>query len=88
MRLVAVKSEQNFNKTLRQLYHICEQHGLYVPSLTDFDGNCLFNSLSYHNIGESVEDFRKGLAFIMYLFKDYKEMVPGDELTLSEKFDI
>lgn len=82
-----VKIEKRMNNMLKGLYEQCIKKGnLYIPELTDLDGNCLFASLVYHKIAASVSDLRQNLALIMYIYKDYKNFIPCTELTLQEMF--
>jgi len=82
-----VKVEKKMNNMLKGLYEQCIKKGnLYVPELTDLDGDCLFASLVYHKIASSVEELRKSLALVMYFYKDYKDFIPGTDLTLHEMF--
>ena len=81
------RSENYMNKDMNRLYNICEKDGLYIPLLTDLDGNCLFQSLNYFGIGDSVEELREAIAHLMYVLKDYKNLLPGVDLTLQEMHD-
>ncbi len=56
--------------------------------LTKLVGDCMFESLIYHGIGRSVESLRKGIAFIMYIYKDYKNFFLTQETPLSELFSM
>lgn len=82
------KSEKHMNKMMANLYkHLSEKpKKYYVPCLTNLDGNCLFEALNYYKIGNSVEELRTMLSMIFYIFKDYKNFLPGMETTLSELF--
>ena len=80
------KAEKYMNAMMRDLYCQCLQKNYYVPVLTNLDGNCLFESLVYHKIGNSVQELRSMLSMIFYIFQDYKNFLPGVELTLSELF--
>jgi hypothetical protein len=81
-----VKAEKYINVHLQQLYDHCEKQNLYVPLLTELDGNCLFESLVYYNISNSTEELRKSLAYLMFVFKDCKNFLPGVDVTLKEMF--
>ncbi len=76
-----------FNRSMRVLYKACAENNMFVPYLTKLNGNCLYDSLSYHNIGSSDNAFRKGLAFIMYMFRNYKDLLPDNEDNLLEWFN-
>lgn len=80
-----VSSEKHMNEMLHELYKKCKTENLYVPRLTNLIGDCMFESLLYHKIGEDVESLRKGLAIILNIFKDKKDFLPNG-LTFSEMF--
>ena len=80
------KSEEQLNYMLHDLHKKCYHKHYYVPLLTDTDGNCLFESLVYHKVGDSIEELRLVLSMIFYIFQDYKNFLPGVEETLAELF--
>lgn len=80
--------EIHMNEMIDELYKQCEIKKIcYIPMLTNLDGNCLFESLIYYKLCDNVMDFRKSLSFIMYIYKDYKNFLPGIDMTLGELFD-
>lgn len=81
-----VKTEKKFNEYIVQLHNIAKSKGLYIPYLTGLYGNCMFESLTHHKIFESDDEFRKNLSFLMYIFKDYKNLFPNQESSISELF--
>lgn len=83
----SVVLEKEFNDKMDELYSVSEKKGLYVPELTDLHGDCMFESLNYHGIGNNVHDLRNSLATIMYLYQDYKNFFPTQETTLKELFE-
>lgn len=95
-----VQGDNRMNRYMSDLYQQCQNKNMYVPLLTNQYGNCLFESLMYHgignnqgiqdfkNIGDRVKAFRKSLACFMYLYRDYKNFFPTQELTLTELFDM
>lgn len=85
--LEGYRAEKYMNQMLDDLYRQCIKKKIYyVPLLTSLDGNCLFESLLYHKIGSSVEQLRRTLALIMYLYKSYKGFFPNREESLEEMF--
>lgn len=82
-----VKYTVETNNKLNNLYTNCDKHGYYVPFLTKLNGDCIFESLSYLGYG-NAEDIRKGIANIMYLYKDYKNFIEGSDDTLLNMFNI
>ena len=84
--LQSVRVETKMNDDLKLLHNKCEVLNYHIPKLKEWDGNCMFESLNYHNIGDSVSSLREGLAFIMYQFKDYENFFPDQKESLSELF--
>lgn len=85
--LEGYRAEKYMNQMLDDLYAQClKKKNYYVPLLSSLDGNCLFESLLYHKIGSSVEQLRRTLALIMYLYKSYKGFFPNREESLEELF--
>lgn len=83
------RSEKYINESMNQLYKQCINKGnICVPVLTDLDGNCLFQSLIYHGIGKNIENIRIILSLIMYIYKDYKTFLPGNDNTLYDIFNL
>ena len=83
--LDGLRSETSSNLHMKKLYKKCKKRGFYVPLLSKSNGNCMFESLNYHNIGNSIESLRKGLAMILYIFKDYENFL-GSDITLKDQF--
>lgn len=81
-----VKSEYKFNKKLKCIYDKAQADNLYIPYLTNMHGNCIFESLKCYDIFEDIDVFRKGLAVMMLMFKNVKNFIPNQELSLSELF--
>jgi hypothetical protein len=80
------KAEKQLNYMLHDLHNNCHSKNYYVPLLTDSTGDCLFESLVYHNIGGSIEELRLMLSMVFYIFQNYKNFLPGVEETLLELF--
>lgn len=82
------RAEKYMNHMMDGLFEQCTKKQIYfVPMLTSLDGNCLFESLIYHQIGSSVIQLRRSLSLIMYMYKSYKGFLPNNELSLEELFD-
>lgn len=81
------RAEKHMNDMMTGLYTQCltKQH-LYVPMLTSMDGNCMFESLVYHGIAESVEQLRTTLSLIMYIYKNYNGFLPGTDVSFEDMF--
>ena len=81
------RAERHMNEMMVGLYDQClKKKQLYVPMLTSLDGNCMFESLVYHGICESVEKLRTVLSLIMYIYKNYKGFLPNTDMTFEEMF--
>ena len=76
--LESLKSELLLNKMLKNLYNIIKinnnnhKEKLYIPLLTQANGNCLFESLVYYNIGSDVENLKLGISYFMYQLQNTK----------------
>lgn len=81
------KNERYMNQMIHNLREICTLNNLKIPLLTQNDGDCLFESLVYHNIGSSIISLRRGLSQIMFLFKKNKNFFPNQDSTLEELFN-
>jgi hypothetical protein len=83
------RAEKYMNELMNQLYKQCNKnYRLYVPVLTELDGNCLFESLVYHGIGKDSDDLRTIISMIMYIYKDYKGFLPTSDTTLKDIFNL
>lgn len=80
------RAEKHMNIMMKGLYEQCIKKKLYVPELTDMDGNCLFQSLIYHGICTTVPELRSLLAGVMYFYKNYSNFFPENTSTLDEIF--
>jgi hypothetical protein len=80
------KSEKSFNGELEQLHDVAVKKNLCVPFLTNMHGDCLFESLVYYKLFDSVETLRKSISYLMYIFKDYEYFFPEIKESLAETF--
>jgi len=83
-----VKQEKRFNLILNRIYNKCrldENTHYYTSLLTPEDGNCLFHALVDNGIGTDHKSLRRGLAYIMYLFKSRKDFF--DNSSMSDSFE-
>lgn len=81
------KTEKIINFELNQLNKQCEKKNMYIPFLTQMTGDCLFEVLNYNKIGNNIEELREGLSFLMYQFKNYKNLFPNNETSLYDMFN-
>lgn len=82
----SAKDEKRCNNSVSVIHQCAQSHGWYIPMLTEFDGNCFFESLRYHNICDNIKNFRYGLSVLMMMFSDRPNFIPGQELTLKQMF--
>jgi hypothetical protein len=78
--------ENEMNESILNIGKFAKNDNLYIPILTPDDGNCLFHSLCYHGLASSVDILKKGIANIMIFFKNLKNFIPGQDLSLDELF--
>ena len=83
-----MRMEYGINEDLKELHNQCKNKGLFIPILTELDGNCMFESLSYHNLGQNAKTIRTGIAYLMHIFRDYKNFLPNVSLSLKEWFNL
>lgn len=82
------KSEKLFNNRLVSLAHNAKEKNLYIPTLTNLHGNCLFESLMHYKLFDDHDKFRKDLAYFMYIFGDFKNFFPNQSESLNELFQL
>lgn len=81
-----VEIESSMNRKIMDIYNLAKTNNLYIPQLTTLVGNCIFESLQYHELCDDIKEFRCGLAYLLILFKDTKNFIPGTDMTLEEMF--
>lgn len=82
------ESEHLMNRKIIDIYNSAIKNNLYIPQLTTLVGNCIFESLQYHQICNNIDEFRCGLAYLLLLFKDQKYFIPNQEMSLEEMFNM
>jgi hypothetical protein len=87
-RIQSVHAEKHMNSSINDIYNKAITYGLYIPMLTPNDGNCLFSSLCYYNFADNIQSLKKGVANMMIFFKNMKNFIPGQEMTLGELFPL
>ena len=80
------KCEKVINTRIKQINSFGEAHNLYIPMLTNMYGNCIFETLQYFNLCDDIDELRSGIALVMLIFKNTKNFIPNQELTLAELF--
>ena len=86
MLLKSVQSENILNEKIEKIFNIGQKMNLYIPVLTNLHGNCIFESLQYFGLCENHENFRVALAYMMFVLKDVKGIIPimGEDMSLSD----
>jgi len=84
----SVKKERYLNKKIEKLNDAAFTLDLYIPVLTNMDGNCLFECLTYFDLCDSIEEIRMAVATALYIFKDHHNFIPNTDLTLRELFNL
>jgi hypothetical protein len=81
-------NEHEINTKILKIDDVCNKYDLYIPELTKLNGNCLFDTLKYNNLCNDVNKFRYGLSQFLIFFKDKKQFIPNQDLSLEELFNI
>lgn len=82
--LSAVKEEHMLNEEINRIYNHAKKDNLYIPQLTQFSGNCLFESFEILGLCENHKLFRTGLAQLLVILKNVPNFLPGIETPLGE----
>ena len=85
--LRSVKNEKQNNDSIARIHAKALTHGLYVSSLTDLVGDCMFESIEKTGFCEDRTEFRKMMCFIFFLFGDCK-VITGFDDTLKNIFNM
>lgn len=59
---------------------------LHIAKLTNMHGNCLFESLQFYNLCDNIDVLRRGISILMLSFKNIKNLIPNQDLSLYEYF--
>ena len=82
--LFSTKQEQQLNDEILKIYNVAKNDGLYIPELTELDGNCLFESLRILNLYNDSQLFRIGFAQLLLILKNVHGVLPGFSESLDE----
>lgn len=82
------EGEIYMNKKINDILMNAKTHNLYVPQLTELDGNCIFESLKCLKLIDNVPVFRCGLAYMLLVFKNVPNFLPNQESSLEEIFNV
>jgi len=89
------KHEKQDNETITRIYENAMMYDLYIPSLTELVGDCMFESIEKTGLCEDRNSFRQCVAFLFYLFGDCRvftrydpkqQIITESEETLKEFF--
>jgi hypothetical protein len=78
--------ENHMNEIIKSIYNRAVEDGLYIPVLTKNDGNCLFSSLCYYKFADNINTLKNGISNMLLYFRDMKNFLPKQELSLAELF--
>ena len=84
----SVKMEKIMNIHINKINELIINRDLEVSNISVVDGNCLFDSLCSLGFGNSSDELRKSITYLMYIFKDYKNFFNDQQETLNELFTI
>jgi hypothetical protein len=82
-----VKTEHKINNQIDIINQIASNNGLYIPYLTNIDGNCLFESLKYLGLVDNALELRRAIAEAFILFQDVPDF-PQDGFTMKSYFEM
>jgi hypothetical protein len=82
------KCEKGMNESIELINRTANKNGLCVKNLTENDGNCLFNSLCHLGLATTLSSLKKSIANLMIFFKDVKNFIPDQEMSLAELFPL
>lgn len=85
--LEKIRTEKYMNHMMNQLYKRLELKKFYVPILTQANGDCLFQSLNYHKIGDNPKNIRNFLSFIIFIYKSTPNFLPHLAEPLEKIFE-
>ena len=86
-----VRMEKNMNNAIDVINEKIQSRNLHVSNLTELYGNCLFESLVFLGYGENADTLRQTLAYLFYIFGDYKNFFDGNNAqqeSLRELFTV
>lgn len=86
--LAFAKKEQMINREIEKIFEIAKNDDLYIPALTAFSGNCLFESFEHLGLCEDHKQFRIGIANLLLILKTVPNFLPGFSEPLGEVFNI
>lgn len=90
------RGEKKTNEKIKAIFNRAREKNLYIPELTELKGNCMFETLKYHDLCENIEDLRRAVAWSMHIFRSTRGFIPCEDSstpieqqpTLMEIFDM
>lgn len=80
------KDEKYMNQEIKKISDYIKDMNLYIPSLSNNNGDCFFHCLEILNITNNHNKLRKNIAYIMKLLKN-ERLFNNNNLTLLELFN-
>lgn len=84
--LKKLQIEMTMNKMIKFINDYVKDNNLKINHLTQFSGDCLYESLVYLNIGKNIDNLKKCISYLMYIFRDYPNFFPNQKESLKELF--
>jgi hypothetical protein len=81
-----VKQEIKNNNKIIDLANNANNYNLYIAKLTNYDGNCLFESLKFYNIFENIQEFKQVIANLLIYFQNIN--IFNNHMTIKELFEV
>jgi hypothetical protein len=81
------KNEKCDNESLQRIHARALQDNLYIPCLTELNGDCMFESMQHAGLCVDKNYMRKSVGLLFFLFGNCK-LISGHDMTLKELFDM
>lgn len=82
-----VEDEYNMNKGIKLILKKFKNESIYIPRLSVTDGNCFYDSISYHLPDTNKNELRKLISNFMRIYKNYKGIFKSSNFSLNEMFE-
>ncbi len=78
--------EMTMNKMIQFINNHVKDNNMKINHLTQFSGDCLYESLVYLKIGKDIDNLKRCISYMIYIFRDYKNFFPNQKESLKELF--
>jgi hypothetical protein len=76
------------NNCIKDLINNLKNDNLYIPKLSITNGNCFYDSVSYHLDNIKIKELKSIISDFLKTNKDTKNLFHNYELSLNEMFEI